>query len=207
MRRLAALIALGLLAGCSPANDAASSPSPSAATQATQSETASPTHSPTPSPSPTVQPSFPSDMPTENAEEAAVIAGWQEYWRVYEKYAADPHGFTDFTETQLVTTGDEQVTILDTISYLREHNLLSLGGRVFQDVHVEFQKQSADKPNRASVTYCVDARNIKVVEEETGKPAERIGLVLEETATMEQGLDGIWRAAGFTNEKAECLSA
>ena len=128
MRLLVVVVAGLVLAGCSPAEGPTESPSVSVEPSPTVEQT---TLAPSSSPSPTVESvsptpvptefqSYPADLPTEDPESAAIIEGWQAYQRVYEKFASDPFGYTDFTETQYVTTGHEATTVMERIQALRE---------------------------------------------------------------------------------------
>lgn len=145
-------------------------------------------------------PTYPSDLPTESAEEAAIIAGWQEYWRVYGKFMADPNGFTDFSETQYVTTGEQSNTILDVIGFMRDNDLKGLGGSLFRDVSVKVMSDGV-----AEVRYCSDTRNIDVRHADTNEVYEReVADTLAETATMHRGEDGVWRVAKIRNKEFKC---
>lgn len=199
MRIPVMLIAIvSLLAGCAGDGEGGESvsPAPTAVT------TSTPVESPTPSasPSPTVMPTYPSDLPTESAEEAAIIAGWQEYWRVFEKFAADPNGFTDFTETQYVTTDEESVGILESISSMRERGVRMVGGSVFRDVSIEVLEEGV-----AEVVYCADTTQMDVRHVESDEPYQPdVADSYRETATMWEGKDGTWRVAKIRNEAASC---
>lgn len=147
-------------------------------------------------------PSFPADLPTADSEEAAVIHGWQEYWRVYEKFAADPVGFSDLTETQYVTTGDEATVILQMIDGLREDRLRVDGGFVFRDVSLEMGPSTAT-PRTALLTYCLDRSTLRVFDIDSGEQIPNEG-TLKERTTMELLPDGVWRVAKITNEMSPC---
>ncbi|WGT46641.1 hypothetical protein [Tessaracoccus lacteus] len=192
------LIAVVLLVGCAGDGGGGASESPEPTAVTTSSPVASPT--PTTSPSPTVIPTYPSDLPTESAEEAAIIAGWQEYWRVFEKFAADPNGFTDFTETQYVTTDEESVGILESISSMRERGVRMVGGSVFRDVSIEVLEEGV-----AEVVYCADTTQMDVRYVESDEPYQPdVADSYRETATMREGKDGTWRVAKIRNEAASC---
>lgn len=204
MRRLLVPLAcIALLSACSPSDEPTPSPTPSAVEPSpVQSPTpvSSPTPTPTPSPTPTTFPSYPADLPTEDPETAAIIKGWQEYWRVYEKYAADPRGDLDLTETQYVTTGEESTLILERLAHLKKEGLRSEGGIIFRDVVVSMQ---GGTPTTALVTYCADVSQLKVTDLDTNEPFERTGTLAEEVL-MEQGKDGVWRASRVRNEANTC---
>lgn len=133
---------------------------------------------------------------------AAIIAGWQEYWRVYELFAADPFGGRDLTETQYVTTGRQSTAILNALASFRENRLRSEGGRVFRDIVVEEPIDNNGVVN-AAITYCVDASEIKVFNIDTDERVARSG-TFQERATMERGADGIWRVEMLENEQKSC---
>lgn len=202
MRRLLAPLAcIALLSACSPSDEPSPSPTPSAVEPSpVQSPTpvSSPAPTPTPSPTPTAFPSYPADLPTEDPETAAIIKGWQEYWRVYEKFAADPLGSKDLTETQYVTTGEESTGIVEDIESLREERLRTEGGLAFRDVSVEI-----DATDVADVSYCVDLTGYRVFEIDSGERVPR-DVQMTETATMQKGQDGVWRVAKIRNKEAQC---
>ncbi len=206
MRRLLVPLAcIALLSACSPSDEPSPSPTPSAVEpSAVQSPTpvSSPTPTPTPSPTPTAFPSYPADLPTGDPETAAIIKGWQEYWRVYEKFAADPLGSKDLTETQYVTTGRQSTIILDAIASFRESRLRSEGGRLVRDVSVGQITETAEGAT-AVVEYCVDAEQLRVFNIDTGEQVPRSG-TYSESASMLQGPDGTWRVELIQNEKAKC---
>ncbi|QXT63512.1 hypothetical protein [Tessaracoccus palaemonis] len=196
MRASVMLIAVVLLVGC--AGDGVESVSPEPTAVTTSIPVASPT--PSASPSPTVMPTYPSDLPTESAEEAAIIAGWQEYWRVYAKFTADPNGYTDFSEVSYVTTDERGRILLNFLTYMRENDLKTLGGQVFRDVRVK----RVDK-GIAEVQYCFDTRHVDVRHADTGEVFERdVADTYVETATMHEGADGIWRVARIHDKEAKC---
>lgn len=144
-------------------------------------------------------------MPTDDPETAAIIHGWQEYWRVYEKFAADPSGFTDFTETQYVTTGEESDLILDRIATLRHRNLKVEGAQRFRDVSVDEIRETLDGLRTTGVSYCADNSERRLIDAATGEVVPRKGGdTYRETASMVEGLDGIWRVASMENEESSC---
>lgn len=206
MRLVFALVAVvALVVGCTP--EAVESPTPTPSpVETTVTPSESPTvesPSPSPSPSPTVFQSYPVDLPTEDPETAAIIEGWQEYQRVYEKFAMDPSGYTDYTETQYVTTGQESTVILDRIDAFRNNNLELVKGRAFRDVVASPASDQADGTSIATITYCLDINQLEIRDTTTGELVERSGAFVE-TAHMRQGLDGIWRVEGHDSTGAEC---
>ncbi|SHJ61968.1 hypothetical protein SAMN02745244_02900 [Tessaracoccus bendigoensis DSM 12906] len=199
---LVSLVGVLLLAGC-----AQPSPSPSVVgTSPALTPTPTPTPTPIPSADPTPTPtsfvSFPAGLPTEDPEEAAIIAGWREYWRVYELFAADPLGDRDPTETQYVTTGEESRIILDRIARLREERIRSEGGFTFRDIVVDPGDKEAT-PRIAYISYCVDRAHLRLVRIDTGElvPAEG---TLQERTELQLMLNGQWIVAQVRNEIAEC---
>ncbi|SHI33875.1 hypothetical protein SAMN02745244_00137 [Tessaracoccus bendigoensis DSM 12906] len=198
---IAALVCVAVLVGCGPTGAQTPSPSPSPSPSAPSvTPTPTPSPSPTPTPTPTAFASFPADLPTEDPETAAVIEGWQAYWKVYEKFAADPASFKDFTETQYVTTGKQSVGILDELEQIREAGLRSDGGRQFRDIDVVINDGS---PRTAVVSYCMVLDSLRVVDAETGERVVRTGSVLEQD-TLEEMPDGSWRVALVRNKAAVC---
>lgn len=210
---LTSVAVVALLVGCSPGAEESPSPSPEPVeTTVSESPVVSPSPSPTtesPSPTPTPTPSvfqsYPADLPTEDPESAAIIKGWQEYQRVRQKYLADPDGYTDFTETQNVTAGEQQNTILRNVELYRENRIRSHGGLVFDDVIVGKISETADGLQQAMLSYCVDRSNAKVTTYEgedypTGDLLPRF----TEQATLLEGLDGIWRVALIRNSEEPC---
>ncbi len=149
---------------------------------------------------PSAPASFPADLPTDDAESAAIIEGWQAYWRVYEKFSADP-SLTDLTETQYVTTGEEANRVLDRLSLLKSAGLINRGGLVFRSIDVERATDAV--PAQATLTYCVDINSLVVVNQDTGTQVDRSGTWRERT-TLERGEDGVWRVAQIRNEEATC---
>lgn len=141
--------------------------------------------------------SFPADLPTGDAESAAIIEGWKAYWRVYEKFTADP-SLTDLTETQYVTTGEEANGILEAIAEGRDAGLRSEGGFVFRDFVV-----NVTGDGKAKLDYCVDLASLRVVRIDTGEPFPRSGTFIEH-ARMERGVDNVWRVAQIRNEQVQC---
>lgn len=207
---LVAVVAVVALVGCSPETVESPTPTPSpvetVVTPTGSPTVESPSPSVSPSPSPTAFQSYPVDLPTEDPETAAIIESWQLYQRVLEKYLADPLGFTDFTETQLVTTGEEQNTILDTVQLYREHKIRALGGLAFDQVVVGDRQATGENGNdQVVLSYCVD-RSQSQVETLDGEdfPTSHLIPRFKETATMEKGLDGIWRVALVRNGEEPC---
>ena len=206
MRLVFALVAVvALVVGCTP--EAVESPTPTPSpVETTVTPSESPTvepPSPSPSPSPTVFQSYPVDLPTEDPETAAIIEGWQEYQRVYEKFAMDPFGYTDFTETQYVAVDPEASTILNRIQALRERNLEFLGGSVFRNVEVGAFGSDPDGLRTAVLEYCADMNQASLRNRETEEIVERSGTYLER-ALMVEGPDGVWRVSDFEVEEATC---
>ncbi len=201
MRFLGATVAALLLVACSPGGGQSPTPVKSSGEVPSPSITAAPIPSPSPTPSASVVPSapasFPADLPTADAESAAIIEGWQAYWRVYEKFVAVP-SLTDLTETQYVTTGEASNQVLDLIRQSRDEGLRSEGGFVFRDVRV-----SRSGSDEAEVNYCMDLSRLRVVKTATGEVLPRSG-TLSERAAMERGVDGKWRVARLSNEEAAC---
>lgn len=195
---LVSLVGVAVLVGCSPGQGESPSPSVGVTSRAAS---AGPTQSvgPSPTPSPTAVASFPDSLPTDDPEKAAVIAGWQEYWRVYEKYAADPTGFADYTETQYVAIGEEANLILDRLELLRSQKLRNEGGMVFRDVEVVLDSARAT----AIVTYCSDLASLRVRDVISGEYVVRTG-TMAETASLERGADGKWRVFQIRNDVREC---
>ncbi len=203
MRFLGATVAVLLLVACSPGGGQSPTPVASGSVASSPSITAAPipSPSPTPTPSATVAPSapasFPADLPTGDPESAAIIEGWQAYWRVYEKFAADP-SLTDLTETQYVTTGEEANGILEAIAEVRDAGLRSEGGVVFRDFVVTVTGEG-----EAKLDYCVDLAWLRVVRIDNGEPFPRSGTFVEH-ARMERGVDNVWRVAQIRNEEIQC---
>ena len=206
MRRLLVPLAcIALLSACSPSDEPTPSPTTSAVEPSpVQSPTplSSPTPTPTPSPTPTTFPSYPADLPTEDPETAAIIKGWQEYWRVYEKFAADPLGSKDLTETQYVTTGEEATLILDKLAALREERLRVQGGVVFRAVEVE-KGLSSSEPRTAQLSYCLDRSHMQIMKIDSDERVPAEG-TLAETALLVLMPDGSWRVSQITNEIKTC---
>lgn len=197
---LVPLAALALVAGCTP--DVAPTGSPSVFPSPTVSATPSPT--PTPSPSPSAVESFPPAPATESPDQAAIREAWMEYWRIHHKFSADPT-LSDLTETQNITTGDQQNLILDSISQLREAKLRTLGGLQFRSVSVGSPTVDAGTKRTAVITYCVDRSELRLENYDTGETMTAPGApTFFETTTMQEGLDGRWRVAMILNEEAAC---
>lgn len=198
---LVPVFVLGLLTGCTAAAD----PTPTATVaSATRSASATPTPTPSPSPSPTAVESFPAAPATETAEQAEIRAAWMEYWRVYEKFAADPSQ-PDWTETQYVTTEESATIIIQAIGNLKDRGWRSLGGRQFRDVVVSQPTAGPDGSATAVVTYCLDRTGVRLVEVESGDSVQvDVAPTFKETATLKQGADGKWRVAMIRNEPSQC---
>lgn len=199
LRRLAVVLGVVLLVGCGDVESPGPSPTPSSVSPS-PTPTLTPTPTPTPTPSPTAFPSYPADLPTEDPVKAAIIAGWQEYWRVYEMFAADPAGFTDFTETQYVTTGEASSMILQSLGNLKDKGLRSEGGREFHDVTVEIVE---GEPSAGIVRYCARLEGLRVFDVATGERLPRSGALSEEM-TLQEMPDGSWRVSTIRNETAQC---
>lgn len=200
---LVSLVGVAVLVGCSPG--LGESPSPSVGVTS-RAASAGPTQSvgPSPTPSPTAVASFPDSLPTDDPEKAAVIAGWQEYWRVYEKYAADPT-LTDLTETQYVTTGEAANVILDSLRASREKNLKFVGPQQFRDVSVGAISEDAAGDRTAVISYCADNSQRQRLDATTGKPAAvDVPDTFTEQATLKEGADAKWRVAVIRNQEAKC---
>ena len=195
---LVPLAALALVAGCTP--DVAPTGSPSVF----PSPTVAASPSPTPSPSPSAVESFPPAPATESPDQAAIRAAWMEYWEVFSRFAEDPE-LGDLSDTQRVTTGEAQDTILGTIRGLREANIQTLGGFVFRDVEVTLASAAADGAMIATVSYCLDRSEVRNVDSATGQPLEVEGpLSWREVMTLSKGLDEKWRAAQIRSSEGTC---
>jgi len=192
------LIAVVLLVGCAGDGEGGESGSPEPTAVTTSSPVASPT--PSTSPSPTGIASFPSDLPTTSADNAAIIEGWQEYWRVYAKFTSAPNDYTDFSEVSYVTTDERGRIFLNVLTYMRENDLKNVGGHVFRDVRVEVVDEGV-----AEVRYCLDTRLVDVRHADTDEPFENgVADTYDETATLHLGKDGIWRVAKIRDEEMKC---
>ena len=193
---LVPLAVVALAAGCTP--DVAPTSSPSVFVSPTVS--ASPSVSP--SPSPTAVESFPPAPATESAEQAAIRAAWMEYWRVYEKFAADP-SLTDLTELQNLTDGEESSAVMSSIQSLREAGRFTKGGWQFREVVVEHPIDG--RGEQAKVSYCLDRSRLVIADIATDLPISgpQPGNLME-TATLEQGPDGMWRVALRRNQESTC---
>lgn len=214
VRRIAGAAAVVgmLVAGCSAVGDAGPSVSPSVATIETASSeppvsmspSASPSPTPSPSPSPSAWESFPPAPATESPEQAEIRAAWLKYCDVRARFAADPSQ-SDWSETQRVTTGEEANSILTELGALRNDGLRSLGGLRFRDIVVGEPTQRPDGVTEAVITYCVDRTDVKLVDTKTGEPlAVEEPFTLVETATLELGLDHVWRVALTRNQVKPC---
>ncbi|MDO5691850.1 MAG: hypothetical protein Q4G70_05115 [Pseudomonadota bacterium] len=203
--RLVLVLVIGLfVVGCTPGGEV--SPSPSVSLSPTVHVEPSPSPAVvSPSPTPSVFQSYPADLPTEDAVSAAIIDGWQEYQRVLDKFLADPHGFSDFSETQIVTTGEHMNTIIRNIEVYREHNIRSVGRLSFDDLAVGEVRPSAEGTREADLSYCVDRTQAKA-ETYDGEPFGTGELIprFPEVATMVEGLDGIWRVGLIRNREEPC---
>lgn len=207
MRLVFALVAVvALVVGCTP--EAVESPTPTPSpVETTVTPSESPTvepPSPSPSPSPTVFQSYPVDLPTEDPETAAIIEGWQEYHRVLRKFSADPRGFTDFSETQLVTTGQKSTGILDQIEGYRNEGVKVLGDFRYDQLEVQEPVQGPDGLMSAQLSYCVDRSGMRVVDYEgVEMPMDHLSPTYPETALLIQGLDAVWRVAEVRNDQGQ----
>lgn len=206
---LAPAMVLVLAVGCSGADPestetVSSSPAASASSaSATPSRTLSAQPSPSPSPSPTVHESFPAAPSTETPEQAEILAAWQHYKVVLQKFAGDP-SLSDLSETQLITTGEEQNGILSSIQGLRDSNLVSEGGLAYRDVTVGSPRVGSDGVKRAIVTYCVDRSKLIVVNQDTREPVDiNNHLDLLEEATLAQ-VGNKWLVETIRNEDGSC---
>ena len=195
---LVPLAVVALAAGCTP--DVAPTSSPSVFVSPTVS--ASPSVSP--SPSPTAVESFPPAPASESPEQAAIRAAWMEYWSVFGKFAGDPT-LTDLTDTQRITTGEAQNSIIDTIRSLREANIRFLGGLAFSAIEIQEPTQRPDGLRESVVTYCLDRSAVKNVDATTGTAIENTGpLTWQETVSMVEGLDSTWRVAAIRGGEDPC---
>ncbi|MBB1508230.1 hypothetical protein [Tessaracoccus sp. MC1756] len=206
---MAAVAGAALLVGCTAG--AVESPEPedertvvSASPSMSPSVSVSPSASP--SPSPTTFESYPGELPTEDAESAAIIAGWQEYQRVVAKFSADPLGFSDFTETQNVTTGNEKVVVLDMLAGYREEQLKVIGRFAFDDVVVSPVEANAEGLREVSLSYCVDRSNMQVLTYDgVARDTSELTATFPETATLVEGADAVWRVSKIRNSQdREC---
>ena len=199
---IAALVCVAVLVGCGPTGAQTPSPSPSPSAPGV---TPTPTPSPSPTPTPTAFASFPADLPTEDPETTAVIEGWQEYWRVYEKYAADPAAFEDFSGTRAVATGEEGERVIGSLNALKESGIRVIGSQEFRDVTVSEVSLRADRISEATVSYCVDGSRLVRLDAESGEPTGvEVPPTYLEQARMELALDGVWRVAQIRNQRATC---
>ena len=194
---LVPLAALALVAGCTP--DAAPTGSPSVFPSPTVSASASPT----PSPSPSAVESFPPAPATESPDQAAIRAAWMEYWDVRSRFVADPT-LTDLSETQRVTTGEAEDLILNSIRNLRNAGHRSVGGLEFRGISIGVARESDGGLAHADVTYCLDRSKVQLLDSSGEAVIVEGPTTLKETATLERGLDDVWRVALIRNEAAEC---
>ena len=147
--------------------------------------------------------SYPADLPTGDPESAAIIAGWQDYQGVFKKFSADPFGYTDFSETQYVSTGDAANLIIMQVELMRRDRVRSEGGFVFRDLTLVAPESGTDAVLQARLEYCVDVSGLKLFYIDTGEQLPRSGTFLE-TAIMEQGKDARWRVFRLHNIKQPC---
>ncbi|MDO5736304.1 MAG: hypothetical protein Q4P15_07500 [Propionibacteriaceae bacterium] len=150
--------------------------------------------------------SFPPPPDDETAEQAAIREGWMNYWKVYDKFTADPF-VTDFTETQLVTVSgsDQARVILDVLQRLREGGWKVVGSHIFRDYRVLEGPSDSGDVSTAIVSYCYDGRQKRLVDALTGADVETTAAdTYVETAKLEKGLDGIWRVSLIGNEALTC---
>lgn len=205
MRRWLVPLGCVLAVGCVPAADPTPTPTPVVSVAPTPSPTPTPSPSPSPTPSPTAFPSFPADMPTEDPETAAIIAGWQEYLRVYEKFAADPVTPVDVAQVQWVTTGTETSAFLGSLDKGRERRIKLVGPQQFRAVTVGTVTPSADGAKQSVISYCVDSSRVQLINIDTNQQVQRTtSPTFLESATMERGADGVWRVGGISNREASC---
>ena len=195
---LVPLAVVALAVGCTP--DVAPTASPSVFV----SPTASASPSVSPSPSPTAVESFPPAPATESVEQAAIRAAWMEYWSVFGRFAGDP-ALTDLTETQRITTGDAQNSIIETIRSLREANIRFLGGLAFREIDIQEPSPRPDGLRESVVRYCLDRSSVRNVDATTGTAVENTGpLTWIETVSMVEGLDSKWRVARISGGEDPC---
>lgn len=202
--------AVGMLAvvGCV-GGEVAPSVSPNAVPSVSTSSTPTPSVIPTPTPSPTPTPtptptsfeSYLGELPTEDAESAAIFAGWQEYQRVLWMFAADPLGYTDFSETQYVTWDDKQNGILDDLSLYRESKIKVLGDFSYTQFVLHAPTERADGLKAANLDYCVDRSLMKVVDYDGVDVTNKdLTPTFPESAVLVEGPDGTWRVSAVTND-------
>ncbi|MCC2592051.1 hypothetical protein LKO27_01220 [Tessaracoccus sp. OS52] len=125
-----------------------------------------------------------------------------EYYRVFEKFAADP-SLTDFTETQLVTTGEMSNLILDELQVLRENGHLTEGERSFHDLRVGEPRTVGDVTT-AEVVYCNDRSAVRVLDAVSrADTGHRPYPFINASATLEKGLDDVWRMSMLRTDVVE----
>lgn len=201
-----------LLAGCTNGTTPETpSPEPTAVTTTSAAPSPTPTNktpTPEPSPSPTEVDSFPDDTSGDTPEQAEIRAGWENYYRTVDKFLRDPE-LNDLTETQHVTTGQAATDVIRGISTMRGNNLKRTGDIIYRDAVISAAETNADGVTIAVVDYCMDPRNMLLVDIDTGEPGSPdVALQPEQTlkakVTMEKMPDGSWRAALSETEPAPC---
>lgn len=201
-----ALVAALLLGGCTGTDEPSPSPTPSESHSVSPMPTpsANPTsQTPPPEPSPTAIESFPPPPEGETEEQAAIREGWEAYRTTDDRYAKDPD-LNDWSDMESVTTGIEAQRSIERIMELRELNLKMTGDSVFRDVVIG-NVETTNGIRSADVSSCLDPSNQVVVNIDTDEPsAHQNENSLLETVTMDLGSDGVWRAALYKNEIAEC---
>lgn len=127
-----------------------------------------------------------------------------EYWAIFHRFSADP-SLGDLTDTQRITTGEAQDSVLATIRQLREGNIKSLGGLRFRDISISQPEPGTDGLRESVVSYCLDRKEVTNVDADTGDPLENTGpLSWRESATMVEGLDSRWRVAAIRSGSDSC---
>ena len=175
------------------------SPSPSA----TEPESPTPSPEPDPTPSPTAFQSFPPPPQGETEEQAAIRQGWEAYNHTLDKFLRDP-SLTDLTETQYVTTGEEQNRIMDEIALTREANIHIGGHQLFRDVTFG-EVVEIDGVRQATISYCFDPAHQVVFDSANNQPVADSGA---ETFLVHDRMmlrpDSSWRVAEHRTEDVRC---
>lgn len=197
------------LAGCTPETAPEPSPTP---TPVITTEAPAPSPTPTtpsaePTPTPTAIESFPDDVTGDSPGQAAVREGWQKYESTVDRFTRDPE-LNDLTEIQYVTTGQESTDAVQSITRLRQNNLMRKGDPVFRDVEIAEPAANADGVMVSEVSYCFDPKYVQTVDIDTGEQGGENALQPDQTlkmkVLMEQLPDGSWRAALASADLASC---
>lgn len=170
-RRLLALATALCLAACTTPDDTTptSTPSPTNAPTPTNAPHTDTPTTPTPTATPTPWQSFEPTPTNATDDQRAIRAGWEAYQQEVDRYLKDPSIRTMLPLQGTIAQEFDQTT-LQSIFRVWDAGLKREGNMRFRDIVVSAPESSPDGTRTATVSFCADFRQQRLVDAKTGEP-------------------------------------